>query len=118
MRRPTCPAPSGSSPAGTNTRLAALLPEPASPSASAPPGVPNTDFMVDRYRSSSASPSGFGEAELYVGSFQVHTQAGSGDAAFSRSLAVPGDVSGQYFTATASRVYGPASFETSEFSRA
>jgi hypothetical protein len=80
--------------------------------------VPNADFVVDVYRSASASPSGFGEGEVYVGSVQVHTQAGTGNAAFSLSFAVPGDVSGQYFTATASRIYGAGSYETGEFSRA
>lgn len=79
--------------------------------------TPNATFAIDFYRSAAADPSGYGQGEVYLGSRTVTTSA-TGDAGFSIFFPIAGNIAGQYFTATASRLYGGAVYETSEFSQA
>jgi hypothetical protein len=67
-------------------------------------------FLVDVYRNASPDPSGHGQGQVYVGSEPVLT-SGSGDTTF--SLTASGNLSGQYFSATAT---DQTSGDTSEFS--
>jgi hypothetical protein len=70
----------------------------------------STTFDIDLYRSGTPDPSGFGEAETYVGSVSVTTDA-TGTTPF--SLTVAGSFAGQYIAATATDPSG----NTSEFGR-
>jgi parallel beta-helix repeat protein len=72
---------------------------------------PNSDYTVDFFANRAASPTGYGEGELYLGTVTVHTDA-SGVASFTATFH---DVPAQYgvFTATATDLAG----NTSEFSR-
>jgi titin len=79
--------------------------------------LPGATFTLDFYRSASADPSGFGQGQVYLGSRTVTTNS-AGNAIFNTSFPVPGNVSGQFIAATASRNYGGGVFETSEFSNA
>jgi parallel beta-helix repeat protein len=74
--------------------------------------VPNTIFTVDFFSSSAADPSGNGEAEVYLGSDTLTTDAG-GDALVNTTLAVA-VAAGEVITATAT----DPSNNTSEFSNA
>ena len=72
---------------------------------------PNTNYVVDFYRSSAVDPSGFGEGETYLGFINVRTNA-QGRVNFTFPLDANAD--GQYITATATDAAG----NTSEFSQA
>ncbi len=74
--------------------------------------TPNRTFLIDVYRNSAADPSGYGEGEDYVGSTSANTDT-SGNAIF--GLAVSGNFTNQYFTATATDT---TTGDTSEFNRA
>lgn len=79
--------------------------------------TPSATFVLDFYRSVAPNASGFGEGEVYLGNGTISTGK-TGNASFSLSLPVPGNVAGQWFTATASRRYPTGEEETSEFSQA
>jgi uncharacterized repeat protein (TIGR01451 family) len=72
----------------------------------------NTDFRIDFYGAASCDPSGHGEGDTWVASANVHTD-GSGDAAFSPSIADPGT---RFITATATGPGNTGTGSTSEFS--
>jgi hypothetical protein len=78
--------------------------------------LPNSQFALDFFSSSSCDPSGYGEGESFIGSTNVTTD-GSGNAPLSITLPtlVP---PGQYVTATATSLGGfaPDMYNTSEFS--
>jgi Right handed beta helix region len=76
--------------------------------------TPNTSFILDFYRSPGADPSGYGEGQTFVASFNVTTD-GSGFASFDVSIGA--SFTGQFFSATATRNQ-PGLIETSEFSQA
>ena len=84
---------------GTSTTISGTLNSSASES-----------FLIDVYRNSASDPSGHGQGQVYVGSETVLANV-SGDATF--SLTAAGDLSGQYFSATAT---DQTSGDTSEFS--
>lgn len=75
-------------------------------------GTPNHTFAVDVYLNETADPSGYGEGQIYVGSFDVNTN--SGVATFQQTLTIPADAKGTFVTATAT---DNASGSTSEFSK-
>ena len=75
--------------------------------------TPDQQFTVDVYASSVPDPSGYGEGEIYLGSFPVSTSGGA--VSFSQSLDVDADLEGQFISLTASNVEVP---QTSEFSPA
>lgn len=72
--------------------------------------TPDTTFSVELFSSTSCHPSGFGEAENFIGAITVTTDS-SGHATFARSLPVPVPI-GHFITATAANHDG-----TSEFSQ-
>src|SRR5262249_54216468 len=59
---------------------------------------PNRTFILDFYRNAATDPTGYGEGQFYLGGKSVSTDA-SGNAVF--GFGVPGNFTGQYFTATA-----------------
>lgn len=78
--------------------------------------LPNRRFRLDFYASAEPDPTGFGEGARWLGTFDVITNAG-GDASFSKFL--PGaTVSGEWLSATATRIQAGQQTDTSEFSRA
>ena len=72
---------------------------------------PNTDYVIDFYRSGTVDPSGFGEGETYLGFINVQTNS-QGRVAF--TFALDTNANSQYITATATDPDG----NTSEFSQA
>jgi len=75
-------------------------------------GAPSTNHVIDFYRSVAVDPSGYGEAEVYLGQVSAITNAsGTLNAPFTFTFA--GNYAGQYFTATATSDAG----NTSEFAR-
>jgi titin len=88
--------------------------------------LPNTTFIIDVYRSGSTSstskdPSGFGEGRVFMGTPTSGTLVVTTDGAGSASLTASwsGLFTGQFFTATATRLNSVgASMDTSEFSQA
>ena len=75
--------------------------------------TPNHLFAIDVYASDEADPSGYGEGQIYLGSFNVNTR--SGMTTFQQSLPISLDLTGKVITATASDY---ADYNTSEFSQA
>ena len=84
---------------GTNTTVSGTL-----------NSSPSRFFLIDIYRNPSPDPSGHGQGQAYVGSATVLASV-SGLAAF--SLTTSGNLSGQYFSASAT---DQTSGDTSEFS--
>jgi len=72
----------------------------------------NRSYSIDVYRNSTASFTGYGEGQFYVGTVNVTTD-GAGNAAFAYTNSA-GNYAEQYFTATATSASG----DTSEFSLA
>lgn len=77
-------------------------------------GAPSTTFRIEVFAGDDADPSGFGEGETILGSFEVTTDAG-GTAAVSQTVAgIAGP--GQWVSATATELDGQGGFlATSEF---
>jgi CSLREA domain-containing protein len=69
-------------------------------------------FAIDVYASSTPDPSGHGEGQTYLGSFNISTSGGAVN--FNRSIDVDVDLSGKFISLTASDVDYP---QTSEFSQ-
>jgi hypothetical protein len=72
---------------------------------------PNASFWIDFYASSACDASGYGEGQIYLGSYTVTTEA-SGNVSFSAGLPVT-FMDGYQITATAT---GSDKGSTSEFS--
>jgi VCBS repeat-containing protein len=72
--------------------------------------TPSTTFNIDFYSSATADASGYGEAERYLGSVQVTTDA-SGNATIARLFTSANVAAGEFVTATATDTAG----NTSEF---
>jgi CSLREA domain-containing protein len=74
--------------------------------------TPNFRFVIDVYASDAPDPSGHGEGQMYLGSFDVNARQGA--TAFSHALDVQADLSGKFITTTATILLVN---ETSEFSQ-
>ena len=48
----------------------------------------NSNFRIEIYTNTAADPTGYGEGQRYIGSFNVTTD-GSGNASFTQSLIAP-----------------------------
>lgn len=72
----------------------------------------NRQFAIDVYASSTPDPSGYGEGQIYLGSFNISTSGGAVN--FNRSLDVDVDLNGKFISLTASDVDFA---QTSEFSQ-
>jgi hypothetical protein len=72
-------------------------------------GLPGMTYQVDLYRNPGADASGHGQGQFYTGTVSVQTDA-AGNGAF--AVALNGDLTGQYLSATAVAPGG----DTSEFS--
>lgn len=71
--------------------------------------TPNRSFSVDVYTNTAADPSGFGEGQTYLGSFDIS------NGTFTQSLPVNGNLADQFITLTAT---DKTTGDTSEFSQA
>jgi CSLREA domain-containing protein len=75
----------------------------------------NTSYRIEYYRVGSADSSGYGEATEFIGTMNVLTNA-SGFVSFNSNI-LASIATTDKITATATRIIGTNSFETSEFSQ-
>lgn len=71
--------------------------------------TPNSKYVIDFYRSTTADPSGFGEGEFYIGSVNATTDS---NGVTLMDFSLHDNYGGQFLTATATNAAG----DTSEFS--